>query len=49
MFTRRPATVRTEDEDGEEDPPLIPVPTRLPLQNENGENITDENGEPIWI
>lgn len=49
MNTRIPGTVRTTDLDGEKDTPITPIPPRQILTNENGEQITDENDEPIYI
>ena len=48
MFSRQ-GTLRETDTDGEDDPPIIAIPERQPLTNENGITITDEHGDPILI
>ncbi len=49
MHTRRPGEVRTENADGENDPPLVPEAKQRELTDERGQSVTDQNGDPILI
>lgn len=49
MFTRTPGTIRSEDEDGEDDPAVEPVPAGIALATESGIPLTDENGAILLV